>query len=61
MQDGYRINFYCDWWYEDGTLWETFLVAYGVARVKDASMAANLEIYSDFPQWNINFIRVAQN
>jgi hypothetical protein len=38
-----------------------FLVHFGIARVKDASAADNMEILSGFTQWNMSFVRKAHD
>jgi hypothetical protein len=40
---------------------ETFLVLYGIARDKDALVAAHLVSESGFFQWDVSFIRVAHD
>jgi hypothetical protein len=59
--DGSRINFWHDQWCGGAAPKVTFLVLYGLACVKDASIVVNLEFLSDSNQWNVNFARAAYN
>lgn len=43
-----------------GGIVEVFPNIYRVAHAKDALLAENLKIYSDFLQWNISFIEEVQ-
>jgi hypothetical protein len=56
--DGRRISF----WHDlcgDTVLKVAFLVLFGIACVKDASVADNREVLGGSIQWNVSFIREA--
>jgi hypothetical protein len=38
-----------------------FPVLFGITRVKDASVADNMEVSGDSIQWNVSFVREAHN
>ena len=50
-----RISFWHDLWCGDTILKEAFPILFGIAHMKDASMAANLEFFSGSNQWNMSF------
>jgi hypothetical protein len=55
--DGRRISFWHDLWCGDTVLKVAFLVLFGIACVKDASVADNREVLGGSIQWNVSFIR----
>jgi hypothetical protein len=55
--DGVRTKFWHDLWCGDMVLKKTFPVLFGIARVKDASVADNMEILGRSIQWKVSFIR----
>jgi hypothetical protein len=59
--DGSRIRFWHDLWCGDSILKEVFPDLFGIARVKDASVADNLESLGGSIQWNVSFIREAHD
>jgi hypothetical protein len=40
---------------------EVFLNLFGIARVKDASVADNMEVLGDSTRWNVSFVREAHD
>jgi hypothetical protein len=48
-------------WCGDTTLKEAFPALFGIARLKDAVVANNLELLGDSLQWNVSFIREAHD
>jgi hypothetical protein len=48
--DGVRTKFWHDLWCEDTVLKEAFLDLFGIARVKDVSVADNMEVLGDSTQ-----------
>jgi hypothetical protein len=40
---------------------EAFLILYGIAYVKDASLAAHLELSGGFNPQNVSFVRATHN
>jgi hypothetical protein len=61
MGDGTRINFWHDIWCGDMVLKVAFLVLFGIACVKDALVAANLEFLGGSKPWNVSFSREAHD
>jgi len=59
--DGNRTRFWHDLWCGDTILKEVFPDFFGIARVKDASVADNLEILGGSIQWNVSFVREAHD
>jgi len=59
--DGTNINFWNDLWCRDTALKVAFPALFGIAHVKDASVANNLEFLSGSNQWNMSFKREAHN
>jgi hypothetical protein len=59
--DGSNISFWHDLWCGDTALKVAFPALFGIARVKDASIADNLEFLGDSNQWNVSFIREAHD
>jgi hypothetical protein len=59
--DGRRISFLHDLWCGDTVLKVAFLVLFGIACVKDASMVDNREVLGVSIQWNVSFIREAHD
>jgi hypothetical protein len=59
--DRSQISFWHDKWCMDVALKATFPVLYGIARVKDASIADHLELFGGSNRWNVSFARAAQN
>jgi len=59
--DGARTKFWHDMWCGDTVLKEAFLVLFGIAHAKDASVADNLELLGDSNQWSVNFSREAHD
>jgi hypothetical protein len=58
---GSKISFWHDLWCRDTTLKEAFPALFGIARLKDAVVADNLELLGDSLQWNVSFIREAHD
>ena len=52
---GSWIQFWHDRWCGDMTLKEEFPMLYSIAREKNASVAANVDVLGGAPQWNIIF------
>jgi hypothetical protein len=48
-------------WFGDTVLKVALLVLFGIACAKDASIAANLEVFGGSNQWNVSFPREAHN
>ena len=59
--DGTRISFWRDLWCGDSVLKVVFLVLYGIARGKNAFVAANMEMLGGSNRWNVSFIREAHD
>jgi hypothetical protein len=59
--DGGRTRFWHDLWCGDTVLKEVFPDLFGIARVKDAFVADNMEILGGSIQWNVNFVRKAHD
>jgi len=59
--DGERIRFWHDLWCGDSVLKEVFPDLFGIARVKDASVADNMEVLGGSTQWNVSFVREAHD
>jgi hypothetical protein len=59
--DGIRTKFWHDLCCGDTVLKEVFPVLFGIARVKDASVADNIEVLSSSIQWNVSFVREAHD
>jgi hypothetical protein len=57
--DGSKINFLNDQWCGDVALNEAFLILFGIAHEKDASVATYSEFYGGSNQWNVSFARAA--
>jgi hypothetical protein len=53
--NGIRISFWHDVWYGDMVLKVAFPTLFGLAHVKDAYVANNLEFLGGSNQWNMNF------
>jgi hypothetical protein len=58
---GSKISFWHDLWCGETTLKEAFPALFGIARLKDAIVADNLELLGDSLQWNVSFIREAHD
>jgi len=54
-----RIRFWHDVWCGEMILKKAFPVLYGIARDKDALVAAHLVLESGSLQWDVNFMRAA--
>jgi hypothetical protein len=54
-------RFWHDLWCEDKVLKEAFPVLFGIARVKDVSIADNMEILGCSIQWDMSFVREAHD
>jgi hypothetical protein len=52
-----RTKFWHDLWSGDTVLKEAFPDLFGIARVKNASVADNMEILGCSSQWNVSFVR----
>jgi hypothetical protein len=52
-----KISFWHDLWCGDIALKVAFPALFGIARLKDAVVADNLERLGDSFQWNVSFIR----
>jgi hypothetical protein len=59
--DGERTRFWHDLWCGDSVLKEVFPDLFGIARVKDASVADNMEVLGGSTQWNVSFVREAHD
>jgi len=59
--DGVRTKFWHDLWCGDMVLKEAFLVLFGIAQMKDASVADNMEVLGHSIQWNVSFVREAHD
>jgi len=59
--DRVRTQFWHDLWCGDMVLKEAFPVLFGIARMKDASVADNMEVLSSSIQWNVSFVREAHD
>jgi hypothetical protein len=53
--DGARAKFWLDMWCGDTVLKEIFLVLFGFACAKNASVVDNLELLGDSNQWSVSF------
>jgi hypothetical protein len=56
--EGSRIRFWDDVWYGDRPLKEAFPGLFNIARLKEASIADNVERSNGVIQWNIQFTRL---
>jgi hypothetical protein len=61
LGNGYRIRFWDDVWCGEMSLKEAFPVLYGIARDKDALIAAHLISESGSFKWDVSFIRAAHD
>jgi hypothetical protein len=59
--DGARTKFWHDLWCGDRVLKEAFPILFGIARMKDASVADNMEVLGGSIQWNVSFVREAHD
>jgi hypothetical protein len=59
--DGSKVSFLHELWCGDMALKEGFLDLYGIARPKDAFVAAHLEILGGSNQWFVSFARAAHD
>jgi hypothetical protein len=59
--DGVRTKFLHDLWCGDTVLKKVFPNLFGIARVKDASVANNMEVLGGSTQWNVSFVREAHD
>jgi len=59
--DGIRTKFWHDLWCGNTVLKEAFPVLFGIARVKDVSVADNMEVLGCSIQWNVSFVREAHD
>jgi hypothetical protein len=59
VRDGTKISFWLDQWCGEAALKVAFLVLFGLACTKDASIAANLEFLVGSDPWNVSFARAA--
>jgi hypothetical protein len=59
--DGIRTKFCHDLWCGDTVLKEAFPVLFGIAWVKDASVADNMEVLGGSILWNMSFVREAHD
>jgi hypothetical protein len=59
--DGSNIRLWHDERCGDVALKERFPDLFGIADAKDASVAAHLEFYGGYNQWNVCFARVAHD
>jgi hypothetical protein len=59
--DGVRTKFWHDLWCGDRVLKEAFPVLFGIARMKNASVADNMEVLGGSTQWNVSFVREAHD
>jgi len=60
-EDGSKIRFWHDLWYEDMALKEAFLGLFGIASPKDAFVAAHIDIPGGSFQWSVSFVRTAHD
>jgi hypothetical protein len=61
LGNGSKIRFWDDVWCGEMTIKEAFPVLYGIAREKDAFVAAHLNSSNGSLQWDVSFIRAAHN
>jgi hypothetical protein len=59
--DEVGTKFWHDLWCGDVVLNEVFLDLFGIARVKNASIADNMEVLGGSTPWNVNFVREAHD
>ena len=59
--DETRISFWHDLWCGDSVLKVAFPVLFGIACVKNAFVANNMEVLGGLYQWNVSFIREAHD
>jgi hypothetical protein len=59
--DGSSTRFWHDLWCGDTVLEEAFSDLFGIARVKDVSVADNMEILGGSIQWNVSFVKEAHD
>ena len=59
--DGVRTKFWHDLWCGDRVLKEVFPILFGITRMKDASVADNMEVLGGSIQWNVSFVREAHD
>jgi hypothetical protein len=57
VENGARTKIWHDMWCDDTVLKEAFPVLFGITRVKDASVADNLELLDGSNQWSVSFSR----
>jgi hypothetical protein len=61
VADDSKIRFWHDMWCGDQALKEAFPDLCSIARIKDVYVANHLDLSNGPHQWNVNFIRVANN
>jgi hypothetical protein len=59
--DGSMTRFWHDLWCRGTVLKEVFPDLFGIARVKDASVADNMKMLGGSIQWNVSFVREAHD
>jgi len=61
VEGGSKIIFWHDQWCRDVALKDAFFDLFGISSVKDASVAAQLELYSGSIQCNVSLARAAHD
>jgi hypothetical protein len=55
------VRFWHDLWCKDKALKEAFLALYGIACMKDTSVAAQLKLSGGSNQWTVSFVKAAHD
>jgi hypothetical protein len=59
--DRSKVRFWHDMWRRDKAPKEAFSVLFGIACVKDASIAAHFELFGGSNQWKVSFVKAAHD
>jgi hypothetical protein len=59
--EGTKISFRLDFWCGEMALKVAFPALFGIVRVKDDSVADNLELLGGSNHWNVNFTKEAHD
>jgi hypothetical protein len=61
VEDDSKARFWHDLWCGDMNLKEVFLVLFGIACTKNASVATHMEFFRSTIKWNVSFARAAHD
>jgi hypothetical protein len=59
--DGTRISIWHNLWFGDTVLKVALSILFGIACVKNTSLAANMEMLEGSNKWNVSFTREAHD